>query len=184
MHKIVLSALAAAVLATAGVALADVAGGGASGSTATFKATMLPGDETPRPAGAAKAKGAFTATVSGSGSVQTMKWKLTFSGLSGKAVAAHVHKGKAGVAGAVLVPLCGPCRSGQAGTTRIASGAADALERGLAYVNVHTARNKGGEIRGQVRLTGKKADDTAPGAATTPAATTTGGGGDGYYPGY
>ena len=32
---------------------------------------------------------------------------------------------------------------------------ADALERGKTYVNVHTAKNPAGEIRGQVKLVGE-----------------------------
>ncbi len=82
-------------------------------------------------------------------------WKLTFHGLSGKAGAAHVHLGKKGVAGAVLISLCGPCKSGQTGKVKITGKAEDAMEAGKTYVNVHTVKNGGGEIRGQVKLTGK-----------------------------
>ena len=67
-------------------------------------------------------------------------------------MAAHVHKGRAGVAGAVIVPLCGPCKNGQTGQAKVSKNTADVLESGLAYVNVHTAKNAAGEIRGQVKL--------------------------------
>ena len=46
------------------------------------------------------AAGKFTATVNGT----TVTWKLTFSHLTGPATAAHIHTGKKGVPGAVIVP--------------------------------------------------------------------------------
>ena len=114
--------------------------------------TLAPGGEVPKPKAPAGARGVSTATVTESGSTRTLSWKLTFRGLSGKAVAAHIHKGKAGVAGAVIVPLCGPCKTGQTGRVRVSHDTADVLERGGAYVNVHTAKNAAGEIRGQIKL--------------------------------
>lgn len=60
-----------------------------------------------------------------------------FSGLTGPAVQAHIHVGKPGVSGNVLVPLCEPCVSGKTTTYR-----------------VHTAKNPAGEIRGQIKVTG------------------------------
>jgi hypothetical protein len=96
---------------------------------------------------------------------------LTFRGLTGPASAAHVHLGRPGKAGPVAVPLCGPCRSGARGTTRIAGGAITALLRGGAYVNVHTARNPAGEIRGQLKKTPKPPQ--LPGSTTGTTTTTT-----------
>lgn len=143
-----LAAAAAAVALVAAVA----AVAGSAKAVYTYKAVLAVGTEVPRPKAPATAKGLFTATVTDSGTSRIVKWKLTFTGLSGKAVAAHIHKGKAGSAGGVLLPLCGPCTSGQSGQATISSDVADALERGLAYANVHTARNAAGEIRGQARL--------------------------------
>jgi hypothetical protein len=148
----------------------------AAGSIYSYKSTLTPGGETPKPKAPAAAKGSFTGSVTENGSTRTFKWKLTFSGLSGKAVAAHVHKGKSGVAGAVIIPLCGPCKSGQTGTMKISTSVADVLEHGATYVNVHTAKNAGGEIRGQVKLTGEdsSASASASGQANPPATTTPG----------
>jgi hypothetical protein len=84
----------------------------------------------------------------------TLTWKLTFTRLSGKALAAHIHRGKPGKAGPVVVPLCGPCRSGRVGKVNISKAVLTALEAGNAYVNVHTARNPAGEIRGQAKVSG------------------------------
>ena len=93
-----------------------------------------------------KAKGTFT------GKLVTSKltWKLTFSGLTGKATAAHIHMGKAGKAGNVVVALCAPCRSGAHGSTKVSAAVKKALANHKAYVNVHTAKNPNGEIRGQI----------------------------------
>lgn len=128
---------------------------GTKKETYAFKATLNSGQEVPKPKAPAGASGAFTARTVETTTAKTFKWKLTFHGLSGKAVAAHVHLGKKGTAGAVVISLCGPCRSGQTGTAKISRAAEEAMEKGKAYVNVHTAKNAGGEIRGQVRLTGK-----------------------------
>jgi hypothetical protein len=120
-------------------------------ATSTYRAPMNVGQEVPRPKGA-RGSGLFTATVTESGSSITLAWKLTFKGLTGKAVAAHVHRGARGKAGPVLVPLCGPCRSGQSGRVKLSASANGAIQKGGTYVNVHTARNAAGEIRGQVKL--------------------------------
>ena len=82
----------------------------------------------------------------------TLTWKLTYSRLSGNALAAHIHMGKPGVAGPVIVPLCGPCKNGQAGKVHISKGVVRALEGGKAYINVHTKKNAAGEIRGQAKV--------------------------------
>ena len=182
MPRIALLAGLVGALAVSGVAIA-----GSSGSIYTYKSSLTSGVEVPKPKGAAGAKGSFNATVTESGSSRLLKWKLTFSGLSGTAIAAHIHKGKAGVAGAVLVPLCGPCTSGKSGQVKISKNAGDLLEHGQVYVNVHTAKNGGGEIRGQIKLVGESEStaSTSPGTSTTPS---TGGGGyddnpgGGYYP--
>ena len=53
--------------------------------------------------------------------------------------------------------------------TKISRAVADALERGLTYVNVHTAKNAAGEIRGQLKLLDHAGTNPspAPGPATT-----------------
>jgi hypothetical protein len=151
----------------AGVALA-----GSAKSVYTYKSTLSTAPAVPKPKGAVGGKGTFTATVTESGSTRTIKWKLTFSKLSGKAIAAHIHKGKRGVAGSVLIPLCGPCKSGQTSQSKISKNVADLLESGLTYVNVHTPKNPAGEIRGQVKLIddsgGSGSTGTSPTVTTDP----------------
>ena len=123
--------------------------------TYSFKATLNVGQERPKPKAPAGAGGSFSARSVEAKGTTTFTWKLTFHGLSGAAGAAHVHLGKKGTAGAVLISLCGPCKSGQTGKVKIVGAAENAMEKGKAYVNVHTAKNAGGEIRGQVVLIGK-----------------------------
>lgn len=139
-----------AALALAALALTGAAAGGTHKAKMSFVATLNAGQEVPHPKGAkAGAAGKFTVTVVGA----TLRWKLTYSHLSGPGIAAHIHAGRKGKAGAVIVPLCGPCRSGQTGTATVTSDVLDQLEAGTAYVNVHTNANQGGEIRGQIRMT-------------------------------
>jgi hypothetical protein len=119
-------------------------------AVAAARAAMNARQEVPRPRGAARARGAFTISATKSGTAARVTWRLTFSRLTGRALAAHIHIGARGRAGRVVVPLCGPCRSGVARTVTLSGAALAALESGRAYVNVHTRRNPAGEIRGQV----------------------------------
>lgn len=98
----------------------------------------------------AGAKGSFTATLSGT----HLAWKLTFSGLTGAATAAHIHLGGMGKSGNVVVPLCTPCKSGQKGTATISASLLKTIQKHGTYVNVHTAKNPNGEIRGQLSAKG------------------------------
>ena len=50
----------------------------------------------------------------------------------------------------MIVPLCGPCTATSAGKAKVSAAAAKALKSGNTYVNVHTAKNAAGEIRGQI----------------------------------
>ena len=126
---------------------------GQIGVTASVTTALNARQEVPRPKGNAnRARGTFTATVTkASATTGTMAWRLRFSKLTGRAVAAHIHIGAARRSGPVAVPLCGPCRSGVRRTATLRSSVLAALEAGRAYVNVHTPRNAAGEIRGQIR---------------------------------
>jgi hypothetical protein len=145
------------------------------GSAVKLSARLNAAQETPAPRAATHGVGVFTATLSG----RTLTWRLTFARLSGKAVAAHIHLGRQGVAGPVAVPLCGPCVSGVHRTVTVTPKVRAALVGGTAYVNVHTPRNPAGEIRGQVA--GPHGLMPAPPRTTTTSSgTTTDGGGYGY----
>lgn len=110
----------------------------------------------------------------------TLNYSLTMSGLKGTVTQAHIHIAQPNVAGGIMIWLCGTATNpGPAGTPvcpaaggtvtgtiiaanvvgpagqGIAVGAfADALaaiEKGLAYANIHSTLAPGGEIRGQIR---------------------------------
>lgn len=151
MKKLALLLAAGAVVSLIVVAFAPAA---SRGKTYTVSATMNTHLEVPKPKGATTGTGSFTGTYVENKTGAVLKWKLTFAHLSGAAVAAHVHGGKTGVPGPVIVPLCGPCHSGQTGTARISKAIVAALEGNRAYVNVHTPKNAAGEIRGQVKVSG------------------------------
>jgi len=143
--------LALLVTAATAVALVAVAFAGAA-ETYTVSATLKNNTEVPKPKGARLAKGSFSAKYVENKTGATLTWKLTYSRLSGNALAAHIHMGKPGVAGPVIVPLCGPCKNGQAGKVHISKGAISALEGGKAYMNGHTKKNGAGEMRGQAKV--------------------------------
>ena len=59
--------------------------------------------------------------------------------------------GAKGKSGNVVVPLCPPgCKSGVSGTATLTPALMTAFKNHLLYVNVHTAKNPNGEIRGQL----------------------------------
>jgi hypothetical protein len=141
--------LAPLVALAAALALSAIAAGGTRMSSMTFTAVLNAGQEVPHPSHVMSgASGKFTATLTGT----SLKWKLTFAHLTGPANAAHIHSGKKGVSGAVIVPLCGPCKSPVSGTATLTTAEIASMKAGATYVNVHTAKNPNGEIRGQIKM--------------------------------
>jgi hypothetical protein len=92
----------------------------------------------------------------------TLNFSLAYAGLSGAATAAHFHNGAAGAAGPVVQTICGapapallgPCPAGNSGlltgTWTVPAPLVPTLLAGGLYVNIHTATNTAGEIRGQI----------------------------------
>ena len=78
-----------------------------------------------------------------------LSWKGTYKDLSGPATAAHFHSGEAGKNGGVAVPIA-PATSPLEGSATLTDAQEAELMAGRLYVNVHTAANQGGEIRGQL----------------------------------
>ena len=106
-------------------------------------------------------------TTTGTGSIdanynrltRTLTYKVTFSGLSDKASAAHIHGlGEAGVSAPVVQTFVGfpNTTSGTYSGTLLVDGIKIKEEDILAgryYVNIHTPPKPAGEIRGQLILT-------------------------------
>ena len=135
MRKLALL-LGVAVLASAGVAYAA--------SSPVMVGTKL--DSMQDHATKSHGTGTFTGDITG----KKLKFTLKFSHLTGAATAAHIHMGAKGVSGPVVVPLCGPCKTTVSGTVTVNATVLSAIKKGKAYVNVHTAKYPGGEIRGQL----------------------------------
>jgi hypothetical protein len=127
--------------------------------TANLKARF----EVPKPNGVPTgAVGLFTGkAVETENDRARLTWRLTFAKLSGRAAAAHIHLGKPGKAGGVMLALCGPCKSGQRGAATVTHAQLRMIRTGGTYVNIHTAKNAAGEIRGQVKT-------SEVGSSTTP----------------
>ncbi len=147
MSKLKLTFVAGAAMALSFAGLGMAA---SHKETYKLKATLTAGQETPKTT--SKGSGSFKGTLVEKGKSKTLTWKLTFKSLSGSATAAHIHLGKRGVAGPIAVPLCGPCRTGAHGTAKLTERIVVAIEHHLGYVNVHTLKNKNGEIRGQISI--------------------------------
>ncbi len=130
------------------------------------------------PAVSSTASGRFKARIDSAS--MSMRYELSYSGLEGDVRQAHIHFGQHGVNGGIMVWLCQtsfnvspvastpPCLPsgtisgvisaadviGPAGQGIAAAEFAEmakAIGAGVAYVNVHSSKFPGGEIRGQLR---------------------------------
>jgi len=119
-----------------------------SGSTAHYHATLSSSQEVPPTSSA----GSGTADVEVNTDTNTLTYKVTYSGLSGAATAGHIH-GPAGPGAnaGVMVPFSNVSSSPFQGQAKITPAQAAEIAAGRTYVNIHTAQNKGGEIRGQLQ---------------------------------
>lgn len=80
-----------------------------------------------------------------------LSWKLTYGGLSGPATMAHFHgPAEAGKNAGVAVAIPNAGTSPVSGNATLTDAQAADLVAGKYYINIHTAANPGGEIRGQV----------------------------------
>jgi hypothetical protein len=117
--------------------------------TVTYKAHLTAKDEVPPNASAATGDGTFVFNPA----TKELSWDVTFSGLSGPALASHIHGPAApGVNAGVLIQFETPkAPVGEIkGNTFLVTEQVNDLQAGKYYVNVHTVANKGGEIRGQL----------------------------------
>lgn len=113
------------------------------------------------------------ATVSLAHHKTVLKFNAVFTGLSGPITAIHFHSGAAGTTGPVVQDLdaflTGNQLNGQLDPTPFLAD----LEAGNIYLNVHTAANPNGEVRGQVMLVkGVPFDANLNGAQQVPMVTT------------
>jgi CHRD domain len=112
-----------------------------------MKATLDGKSEVP----AVTTSGTGTADIDYDAATKKLTWKLTYSGLSGPATAAHFHgPAEPGKNAGVAVAIPNATSSPAEGSATLTDAQAADLMAGKYYVNVHTAANPGGEIRGQV----------------------------------
>jgi hypothetical protein len=114
--------------------------------TVKFKADLKASSEVPPN----DSTGTGTVTATYDTATKTLTWDGSYSGLSGPATAAHFHgPADPGKNAGVAVPIA-PATSPLQGTATLTDAQAEDLMAGRWYVNVHTAANKGGELRGQL----------------------------------
>ena len=112
-----------------------------------MKAPLDAKSETPPNTSAGKG----TADIDYDAASKKLSWTLTYSGLTGPATAAHFHgPAEPGKNAGVAVAIPNASKSPVEGSATLTDAQAADLEAGKYYVNIHTAANPGGEIRGQV----------------------------------
>ena len=113
----------------------------------TFTADLKPSSEVP--ANDTKGSGMLNATYDTAS--KKLTYTATYKDLSGPATAAHFH-GPADpkTNAAVVVPVKEMTPGTLKGEATLTDAQAADLQAGKWYFNIHTAANKGGEIRGQV----------------------------------
>ena len=140
VHGVTIAAAVAALLA--GCGMMDRLGGG-SGSQ---RITLSGANEVPPVS--TSASGSGTVTV---GADCSVSGNVTVSGMT--ATAAHIHTGAAGSNGPVAVPFnkTGDNAFAAPAGAKFNESQCAAYKKGETYVNVHSAKHPGGEVRAQLR---------------------------------
>ena len=135
-------ALVISALALVGVLAANAA----SAKTVKFEVTLKGTNE--RPAAPASNKGKAELTLNTT--TGRICWDFKLTKIDGKPAQAHIHKGKAGVSGNIVVPLGANYK--RQGCTSAAKSLVKSIagHPALYYVNVHNAKHPLGAMRGQL----------------------------------
>ncbi len=130
----------------AGVLLSAALSAGAIAADVMYTASLKSSQEVPPN----DSKGSGTANLTYDPAAKKLSFKITYSGLSGPATAAHIHgPAEPGKNAPVVIVFDNPASPIEGSATLTDAQAAD-LSAGTDYINVHTAEHKGGEIRGQI----------------------------------
>jgi hypothetical protein len=115
-----------------------------------YVANMTGGQENPGVNTTARGNGVVSVNDAGTQAFVTMNW----TGLSGNATAGHVHSGRSGVNGPVvcnLAPTAATSGSVVDFLCNFTTAQTTSLKQAQFYLNIHTAANPGGEVRGQIQ---------------------------------
>ena len=128
-------------------AIAILAASASFAEEVKMKADLSAAQEVPPNQSAGKG----TADITFDSAAKKLSWTVDHSGLSGPATAAHFHgPAEPGKNAGVAVPIPNQATSPVTGSATLTDAQAADLTAGKYYVNIHTAANPGGEIRGQV----------------------------------
>jgi len=110
-----------------------------------IKVSLSPAEEVPAAKSEGKGSGSFRVAEDG-----TISGSVTTEGVKG--TMAHIHQGAKGQNGPVIIPLAknGDTYAVPEGK-KLTQAQMDALKAGNLYVNVHSDKYKGGEIRAQLQ---------------------------------
>ena len=129
-----------------------VAGGPTCAETVLFKAELDASTQAPP----TESKGAGTVSANYDTITKVLNWKGTHSGLTGPATSAHFHgpaePGRSADVAIWISTKGSPLPASFEGQATLSDAQAAEMMVGLWYVNIHTARYPGGEIRGQLQL--------------------------------
>lgn len=114
--------------------------------TVHFSAPLSGASEVP----ANSATGSGTLTADLNTATRAFTYSITYSGLSGPAVAAHFHGPAAAGSNAPPIITIKALASPIKGTETLTAAQMGDLQAGKWYFNVHTSAHPGGEIRGQL----------------------------------
>jgi hypothetical protein len=137
-----------ALLLLAGLA---ISAGPARAETVEFQATLDQDQAVPAPTAVPDAGGRAYVTLETDSN--EIAWEIEYYSLSGDIVAIHFHgPAKPGETGdiAVAIDNTSEMAGKLTGSAQITAEQAQQLMDGLWYVNIHTALNPAGEIRGQL----------------------------------
>ena len=125
--------------------LSLVACAGMMSGGSTVRLNLSGAQEVPPVSVPGSGSGSFTIGADGS-----VSGSVTTTGVAG--TMAHIHQGARGANGPVIVPLTksGDTYTAPAGA-KLNDAQMQAFKAGNLYVNVHTDRNKGGEVRAQLQ---------------------------------
>jgi CHRD domain len=119
----------------------------AQAETITFKTDLKGSEETPPTDSAGK--GTVNATYDTA--TKKLTWTIIYSGMTGPATMAHFHgPAPVGKAAGVEVNIPNSDKSPIEGSATLTDAQSKDLMDGMLYVNIHTEKNKAGELRGQL----------------------------------